>query len=295
MSGVRFDVAQPVTVEEAVEGLAEHGAEAAIVAGGTDLLREIRAGVKRPRLLISLDRVDSLAGVREDADGGLVIGAATTVAALARDERIRGRLPALAEGAAWLGSPQVRNLATFGGNLCNARPCADTAPPSLVCDAELRLRSRAGSRTVEAGTFMTGPGQTVRAPDELLESIRFPALPDHTGSSFINVTNRRALEITITSAAARVTLESPEGPVRETRICLGSVAPIPVRAPTAEAELAGKEPTGKALEAAARAAVSDAKPIDDFRGSARYRNWMIEVLVRRALEAALDRARGGGR
>lgn len=294
MTAVRFDVVQPETVEEAVRSLADHKGEAAVVAGGTDLLREIRAGTRSPRLLVSLDRVESLSGIREEPDGGLVFGPATTMAEIAASDLVRRKLPALLEGASWMGSPQVRNLATFGGNLCNARPCADTAPPSFVYDAVLVLRSAGGDRTVEAGAFMTGPGETVRAPDELLETIRFPALPAHTGSAYVNVTNRKALEITITSAAARVTLKSRKGPIREARICLGSVAPVPIRASTAEAELTGKAPDAEVLAMAAKAAVADSRPIDDLRGSARYRQWMVEVLVRRALEKAFARARGDG-
>ena len=292
MRTARFDVAQPASVEEAVECLADHGGDAVVVAGGTDLLREIRSGVKRPKLLVSLDRIDSLAGIREAAEGSLIFGPATTMAEISGSDLVRRRLTALSEGASWMGSPQVRNLATFGGNICNARPCADTAPPSFVCDAVLSLRGPEGSRTVDAGEFMTGPGKTVRTADEVLETIRFPPLPDHTGSAFLTVTNRKAMEITITSAAARVTLESPEGAIVEAKICLGSVAPVPVRAGRAEAELVGKEPTGEVLAAAARAAVSDCTPIDDLRGSAEYRRWMVETLVRRALEAAVGRARG---
>lgn len=292
MSTLRFDVTQPESLGEAVESLAEHRQEAAVVAGGTDLLREIRAGVKRPRLLVSLDRIEDLRGV-EEVDGHLLIGPCTTMSRLARDERVRKRLTALAEGAAWMGSPQVRNLATFGGNLCNARPCADTAPPTFVCDGELGLQSVAGRRTVEAASFITGPGETVRAPDELVDSIRFPPLPEYSGSAYVNVTNRKTLEISITSAAARVTLAAKEGPIREAKICLGSVAPVPIRAPGAEAALVGKEPTEEVLKGAALAAVSDCSPIDDLRGSAQYRKWMVEVLVRRALERAILRARGG--
>lgn len=293
MGMVHFDVVQPASVDEAIASLAAHRGEAEVVAGGTDLLRELRMEIKRPRLLVSIDRIDALRGVEDDGYGGLRIGPATTMAELAADDRIRTRFRALAEAASWMGSPQIRNRATYGGNLCNARPCADTAPPTIVCDGELLLRSERGTRQVEADAFMTGPGQTVREPDEICEAIQFKALPAYSGSAFETVTNRKAVEITITSASSRVTLEAKEGPVKEIRVCLGSVAPRPVRAPSAEATLRAKLPTDENLDAAAAAAVADATPIDDLRGHASYRNWMIEVLVRRTLERAVAQARGG--
>lgn len=290
MNVTRFDVVQPATVDEAIEHLIRHGDDAQLIAGGTDLLRDIRLQAKRPRLLVSLDRIAGLAGIQEESDGSLSIGPMTTMATLARDTKVAERFTALSEAAAWMGSPQVRNRATFGGNLCNARPCADTAPPAIVCDAVLMLRGQNTQRLVKANGFMTGPGRTTIGPGEILERIRFPRLQPFSGSAFVTVTNRKALEITITSAAARITLDSPDGAVLDARICLGSVAPTPVRAPSAEAILAGQEPTDEVLTRAAAAAVNDCSPIDDLRGTAAYRKWMVKVLVSRALTTALTRA-----
>jgi carbon-monoxide dehydrogenase medium subunit len=139
---------------------------------------------------------------------------------------------------------------------------------------------------------MTGPGQTVRRPDEILTQIRFPAQKKYTGSAYFVMTNRKAVEITITAAAARLVLDDAGGKVQEARICLASVAPTPIRAPSAEAALIGQDPTEETLARAGAAAVNDCRPIDDLRGSAAYRRWLVEVLVRRALQAAVARARG---
>ena len=176
MASSRFDVIQPASLDEAIELLARHGADAQLLAGGTDLLRDIRLELKRPKLLISLDRIESLSGIREEDDGSIAIGPLTSMAALARDQLVRRKLTAISEAAGWMGSPQVRNRATLGGNLCNARPCADTAPPAIVLNAVLVLKGKQNPRQVKADGFMTGPGQTTRDPGEILEQIRFPKL-----------------------------------------------------------------------------------------------------------------------
>ena len=292
MAAVDFDFQEPADLDGALQALAEGGDEALPIAGGTDLLRDVRLGLKRPACVVSLARVEALRGVREDGDD-LIVGPLTTMAELAADARVQTRLSAVADAASRMGSPQVRNRATIGGNLCNARPCADTAPGVIVLGATLLLRSAAGSRQVPAAEFITAPGQTLRQPGELLTAIRFPALPAHSGSCFVTLTNRKAVEITITSATAQLTLESADGPISAAVISLGSVGPIPMPGKAAVAALLGKLPEPAALNAAAKAAVDDATPIDDFRGSAAFRRWMIEVLTRRALEGALARARGG--
>ncbi|RME28448.1 MAG: xanthine dehydrogenase family protein subunit M, partial [Deltaproteobacteria bacterium] len=255
----------------------------------------IRLGAKRPSLLVAIDSVPELAGVKVLEDGSLRIGAATTMAAIARDPAVMERMGALSDAAGWMGSPQVRNRASIGGNLCNARPCADTAPPSIVGGAVLELRSVRGTRKVPADGFMTGPGQTVRNPDELCVAVVFPPSGRPAGSAFFTCTNRKAVEITITSAAAWIELENDGGPIASARVALGSVAPTPVRAPSAEAALVGRTPGNKVFAEAAAEAVRDARPIDDLRAGAQYRRWMVEVMVRRALERAFERANGGAR
>ena len=292
MTTVDFDFQEPAELESALRLLAEGGQGTMSIAGGTDLLRELRHGVKRPTLLVSLQRLDTLRGVREDGDD-LVVGPLTTMTELAEHPLVLARLSAVSDAASRMGSNQVRNRATIGGNLCNARPCADTAPGIIVLDAVLELRSAAGSRCVPAADFITAPGRTLRQPGELLTAIRFPALRAHSGSCFVTLTNRKAVEITITSATARVTLDAADGTIAAASICLGSVGPTPMAGTAAVAALIGRAPEPDTLRAAAAAAMGDASPIDDFRGSGQYRRWMVEVLTRRAIEGALARARGG--
>lgn len=291
MQTVRFDFVEPSTLAEAVSLLADHGPRATTVAGGTDLLRDIRQGKTQPELVISLARLDALSGVHATDDGGLAVGPLTTMAELAGSAAVRKRAPALAEAAGHMGSPQVRNRATVGGNLCNARPCADTAPPIIVHAATLELSGMGGTREVAAADFITSPGQTQREANEILTAIRLPAPGGPAGSAFETLTNRKAVEVTITSSSAWLVLDG--GRVAKARICLGSVGPTPLAGRRGEALLQGADPTLEKLAEAAKACVADASPIDDFRGSADYRNHLVEVLTRRALTRALAHARGG--
>jgi len=290
----RFEFLRPATLEDACRALAEAGPAAALVAGGTDLLVKMKNGSVRPECVVSLGRIRSGTPVSRAADGRLAIDPLATMAELARAPGLRAPFESIAEGAAAVGSPLIRNRATVGGNLVSARPCADTAPPLVCWRAALRLRSASGERTVRLETFFTGPGQTAIRPDEILTSIEVEAPLGLAGSAFEKLIRRAALEITIVSAAATVTLDTASGKVTDVRIALGSVAPIPLRAVSAEAILRGERPDATRIARASAEAAREAKPIDDLRGGAAYRRKMVEVLVRRAVEQALARA-GGSR
>lgn len=298
----RFDVVEPESVAAALEALADSAVRSRAVAGGTDVVPDLKREYDRrlrfpalpafrpgpfPERLVSLLRLSELRGVRVDA-GGTTCGPLATMSELAADGRLAGPLAALADGAASVGSPQVRNRATLGGNLCNARPCADTAPPVVALDGMLTLASRGGRREVRARDFFTGPGQTVLAPGELLTAVRFPPQPPGCGSAALKLGVRRAYEIAIVSAAAWVALEGDR--VRSARVVFGSAAPVPLWVEATD--LAGKAPDEAALRAAARVAAAQTKPIDDFRASAAYRRQAAEVLAFRVLERAVARARG---
>jgi carbon-monoxide dehydrogenase medium subunit len=287
----RFDFAEPADLPEALSLLAERGAQAAVVAGGTDLLRNLKLGNLHPEVVVSIARLTELTGIQVPAGGGLEIGALVTMAQLAADERVRKAAPALAEAAAQVGSPQVRNRATIGGNLVNASPCADSAPPAAVLDARVVLESHQGERRLSLAEFMTGPATTVRRPDELLTRIAIPAPGAHTGTAYQTLTRRKTLEITIASSTARLSLAA-DGTVATARVCLGSVAPTWLLSAGAEQALTGKQPDDAVIAAAAKAAATDATPIDDLRAAAQYRKWMVEVLTRRALTRARERAEG---
>ncbi len=283
----RFEFHEPQTVEEACRLLRESGAQARPLAGGTDLLVNMKKKLIAPESLISLDRIDALKGIHK-TDAGLSIGACTKVADVAAATEIKKIFPAVAEGASKLGSPLIRNLATVAGNLASARPAADLPPSLIAYGAELLIRSSSGERTMPLEDFFTGPGSTVLNPDEMVESIQLKNQPGGSGSAYIKLGIRETLEISIVNVAAWLTLE--KGAIKNARIVLGSVAPTPMRAPSAEKALIGEKLSEALFSRAAEAAASDARPIDDFRASAGYRRDMVENLTRRALNLARERA-----
>lgn len=283
----QFEFHEPQTVEEACRLLGEMGTDARPLAGGTDLLVNMKKKLISPENLISLDRIDSLKGLNTSGDG-LSIGACMKVAEVAAAQEVRELFPALAEGASRLGSPLIRNLATAAGNLVSARPAADLPPSLIAYDAELVLRSSSGERTLPLEELFTGPGLTVLGPEEMVESIRLKKQPGKTGSAYIKLGIRETLEISIVNVAALLTIENDE--IKNARIVLGSVAPTPIRAPSAEKALIGEKPSEALFAKVGEAAASDAKPIDDFRASATYRRDMVSTLTRKALAVALDRA-----
>jgi carbon-monoxide dehydrogenase medium subunit len=290
----RFDFAAPASVAQACELLAEAGAEARLLAGGTDLLVKMKRGVLRPRLVVSLGRLPGLGNVEATPAGGARLGACATMSRLASSEALTGPLAALAQGAGSVGGPIVRNRATVGGNLVTARPCADTAPPLISLGATLRLESRAGSRSIELDGFIAAPGATAIRPDELLAFVEVPEpVSKAAGSCYLKLTRRSAMEVTIVGCAASIALDEACEKVVRARVVLASVAPTPVRVRGAERALEGEAPTREALRAAAGAARSEAQPIDDHRASRAFRAQVVEVLARRALETALAGARGG--
>lgn len=286
----RFELESPMRVAQATRLLADAGAEGAVLAGGTDLLVKMKRGLARPRLLISLSRIPELEGIELSA-GRLRVGAATRMSTLASAGLLAGPWRALAEGAAAVGGPLVRNRATVGGNLVNARPCADTAPPLAALGAVLELTSQRGVRQLELDGFILGPGQTKRQADEIVTAIVLPSPPPRCGSCYLKLTRRAAMEVTIVGVAASVVLD--EERIWQARIVLTSVAPVPLRARAAERCLVGELADERSVRAAAASARGEAAPIDDHRAPASYRSEMVEVLTRRALTQAIARAEAG--
>lgn len=283
------DYLAPATLDEALERLRQAGDAACLAAGGTDLLPQLRRGAIQPSLVIDLRRLP-LATIRQEADG-VEIGACATHAAVAASPLIRQGFPALAEACRTVGGPPVRNRGTLGGNLANASPAADAAPPLLAYDAEVVLARQGAERTLPLAELFTGPGQTALAADEMLIALRLPLPPENTGAAFIKLGKRQAMAIAVASVAARLTLAA-DGRIREARLALGSVAPVPLRALRAETHLQGHGPTVSLIGEAAELARPEASPISDVRASAGYRSRMVEVLARRALTAAWQAAQG---
>jgi CO/xanthine dehydrogenase FAD-binding subunit len=287
--------AAPTALDDALAVLASDAA-ARPVAGGTDLVVAARQGRRSlPDSIVAIDRIPELAGQRSGNDGALVLGALTTHAWLASAEEVRRGWTALADAAAIVGSPATRGTGTLGGNVMNASPAADTVGPLIVAGAVATLRSQAGSREIAVANLATGPGVTAARTDELLTRVRVPPLPAGSGSAYVRLEYRAAMEIAVVGATAVVVLERrTEGTsgIREARIALTAVAPTIIRASAAEALLVGRAADGAAFREAGDAAAQGASPISDVRASAEYRRAMIQVVVARALGAAAQRAAG---
>jgi CO/xanthine dehydrogenase FAD-binding subunit len=283
--------AAPTTIEAALAILAADDA-ARPVAGGTDLVVAARQG--RTALPASIVAIDRIAELDQHAvvDGALVLGSLTSHAWLADSPEVCATWSALGDASSIVGSPATRATGTIGGNLMNASPAAETTAPLVVLNATVMLRAIGrGSRIVPVVKLATAPGRTSAAADELLTTVIVPAPNPGSGSAYIRLEYRRAMEIAVVGAAALVTL-AVDGSISDARIALTAVAPTVVRAPEAEAALSGVMADRDAFLAAAEVAAAGARPIDDVRASADYRRAMLVVVVARTLAAAAARARG---
>lgn len=274
-----FEHFSPTSLAEAVELLRQFNGRAAIIAGGTDLMLKLKAGTLRPQAVINIKRLSELQSIAFDPQAGLRLGATVTLRALTRSPIVRDHYPALASAAGLMASEQIRSLATIGGNLCNASPAADLAPPLIVLGAEVRLLSQEGERRVALEDFFVAPGASVLRPGELLMEIH---IPQPRGEAvYLKLTPRAFMDIAVVGVAVR--LEQQDGLCRDTAIALGAVAPTPLRARQAQAVLRDRPFSPELIEQAAQIAAAECSPIDDVRGSAWYRRQMVEAMVRRAL------------
>lgn len=287
---IRFDVLQPKTMPEAIQMLDQHGSAAQPLAGGTDLLVALKLRHLRPRYLVNLKGIPGIRGIEWHAGQGASIGALTRIRDLVASPVIKERFPILRQAASALGSVQVRNLATIGGNLCNASPSADTAPALIALGAHVRIHGPAGERQVPIEAFFSGPGRTVLRPGELLTQIWIPQNPPRSGGSYVKHGARRSMDCAVVGVAAMIILHDSMARCREARIVLGAVAPTPVRAVSAEVVLRNKILSECLLRQAGEAAVQGTSPITDVRGSACYRQDLVRVLVVRAVRQAWEAA-----
>lgn len=275
-----FEYLRPETVAAAVTALNESGARA--LAGGTDLVPQMREGRRSASGIVDLKRIDELTAIAVGSDGGVTIGAAATATTVARHAEIARLYPAVAQSARLIGSLQVQNRASLGGNICNAAPSADAVPALLVYGARAVIAGRSGRREIALSELLRGPGRTTLEPGELLVSIVLPPPPPRSAAAYLRFTPRREMDIAIAGAAAWIALDA-HGTIVAARIVLASVAPTAIRAPTAEARLIGEKPTAALIAEAGRLAAQDARPISDTRGSADYRRTLVSVLTARAL------------
>jgi CO/xanthine dehydrogenase FAD-binding subunit len=289
----RFQYEAPVTVAEACSQLKEYGDKAKVLAGGTDLLVNMKKKLLAPERIISLNRIEGLKEMEAVDGGDLAVGSLCTAAELADSSLIRERIMVLAEGAGRLGSPLIRNRATIGGNLVTARPASDLAPPLLVLDARLVLTGPEGERKLAVSDFFLGPGQTRIRGDEVLTRLIIPKAAHPGAGAYIKLGTRKAMEISIVNVASYLEMAG-DGSLTQVRIALGAVAPVPFLAASASQKILGARPKGPEdplFREAAREAAREAKPISDHRGSAEYRRAMVEVLTYRTLRAAYKRLR----
>jgi len=283
-----FDYAAPVSVGEAVGLLTAHPS-ARLLAGGTDLLVQLRAGRKETDLVVDAKRIPALNVLDYAPAGGLTLGSAVPCYRIYRDEAVARAYPALAEVASLIGGTQIQGRASIGGNLCNAAPSADSVPLLIALGATCRVVGPRGSREVAVEDFCTAPGRTVLQPGELLVSLHLPPPAPHSGARYLRFIPRNEMDIAVAGAGVEVILEN--GRFRSARVALAAVAPTPLYVREAGEALTGSPVDEGSIAAAAEIARKSARPITDMRGTADYRSHLCAVLTRRALEAAVARAR----
>ena len=281
----RFEYLEARTLRQAIRRLQQRGDQSRVVAGSTDFLVRWRAGFWHPDYVVNIQHIPGLARVGFNRRNGLRLGALTTIQTLEQHPAIRQHYPALAAAASSFAGVQVRNLATVGGNICNASPSGDTLPALLAYGAECRVSGPEGSRQVALDQFFTGPGQTVLGHDEILTEIVLPPPAPRTGSLYIKHSPRGAMDIATVGVASSLTVD-PSGVCINACVALGAVAPTPIRAHVAEGMLIGNKLDLELMQEAANQASAQSSPIDDVRGTAGYRREMVSVLTRRTLERA---------
>lgn len=281
----RFDLLTPMAVDEALDALAKDG-ERMPLAGGTNILVDLRARAIAPKTLMSLE---NLAGLRriESADGRVTLGGRTTVSDILRHPHMRRFGASLSAAADVFAGQMVRNTATVAGNICCGSPAADLMPPLLALDAQVTLRSRRGIREVPLAEFFIDYKRNVRAADELVTRVGWPEPPSNSADFFHKLARRKGDAITVVGIAVALTLDG--GKCRRARIALGAVAPTVRRATQAESMLEGETLTAALIEAAARQAADASSPIDDIRATGEYRRHGVHVLTRRLLTQAWEK------
>ena len=284
-----FDLVTARDSGHAIALLAEHGASAKILAGGTDLLVELKSASHTPQVVVDISRAEDLK-VIVITDEGLSIGALVTHTEIMRSPLISGMFPALVDAAHTIGAVQTRNLGTLGGNLVTGVPSMDSGPTLIALDALVTVAGAAGRRQMPLAEFFVGPRKTILKPNELLLEIVIPKRNLGKPAHFLKSGLRKGQALALVNVAASLWVDWDKHVFAAPRIALGAVAPKVIRAPQAEAYLEGRAITPEAMAEAGRIAVSDAKPISDFRASAGYRRDLIAVLTKRALEGAYAQA-----
>jgi carbon-monoxide dehydrogenase medium subunit len=279
----KFEHHAPATVAAALDLLARLGSHARLLAGGTDIFPAMKKRELTPGHLISLKDIADLKGISAD-DQEIRIGALATLGEIERSPVVRQHLPILWNAVQVMASPQIRTLGTIGGNICSALPSADTAPPLIALQAAVKLLNVGGERSVPLEDFFRGPKASVLRAGEILTEILVPRPPARSGGVYLKLMRRSAMELALVGVAAQVQLDESFQLCETARLALGAAAPTPIRAPAAEALLAGREINEISAQEAGKAAAQLCRPRrDSIRASVEYRRSMVEVLTRRAI------------
>ncbi len=290
MEAIEFTT--PKTLDEAIQAMASAGDRARALAGGTDLLVQLRGGRRSADLVVDVKDVPELNEISYNPQDGLTIGAAAACYRIYANEDVATRYPGLVDSASLIGSIQIQGRASFGGNLCNSAPSADAIPPMIALGSMANIAGPNGTRQVAVEDFCTGPGRNVLEPGEILVSINIPAPAPKSGANYLRFIPRNEMDIAVAGVGSAVVLDDSGQNFVSARIALASVAPTPVFAREAGDSLAGKAVSDEAIEEAARLAMEAAVPITDMRGTIRQRIHLVGVLTRRTLNNAIRRARG---
>ena len=279
----RIDYIKPGSIDDLLNLLSDnHNRRYQVYAGGTDLIPKLKARViSPPEAIVDLKNIPGLDYIDYDDTHGLRIGALATIRSIETSPVVREKYPLLSQASASIASIQVRNRGTMAGNICNAVPSADSAPPLLSLEARLLCVSKKGERLINIDEFFTGPNKCALEPDEILREIHIPAMPENGRGVFVKLSTRSRMDLAVVNVAVLCVME--KGLFKDIRISLGAVAPTPIRAQKAERSLKGAKADDEAIINAAKIASAESRPIDDHRASAEYRRMMVEVLVKRAI------------
>jgi carbon-monoxide dehydrogenase medium subunit len=283
----KFEYFKPKSIYEALSMLDEFGYGVHLIAGGTNILVDIKHSKLEPKVLVDISEIDELKGIRFN-DRELIIGAATTIDEIEKSEVIKNKYTALFEAAQVMGSTQIKNSATIAGNICNASPAADSVLPLIVFNAEIEIVNSKETKKVSINDFFTGYKRTIIKPGDILKSIILQNHQENTGSAFVRIT-RTASDLSQVNASALVTLNNDV--CKELRVAVGAVNVYPIRAVNVENMLRGKKINEKLIKEAANAIIDEINPIDDVRASAEYRRDVSIILVQKALLKAYEQSK----
>ena len=285
-----MDYFEPKTLDEALSLLKKYGEQTKVIAGGTDVMVDIKFK-EEPGGLINIKKIPGLGGIQENG-GSLRIGPLTTIREIETSALVRDKLPVLWDASHQFASLQIRNTATIGGNICRASPSGETLTPLLVLEAKAKLAFSDGEKSEPFTSFFQGPGKCSVGAKGLLTGIDVPYPAAGSRGVYLKHAVRGAMDIAMVGVAVLITPDAAKNNLQDVRIGLGAVAPTPVRAPKTEALLRGKPLTAALLKEAAAMAASESSPISDQRSSAEYRRWIVEALTRRGLEQTWKAATG---